>query len=169
MEGFREGKVQILVATDIAARGIDVSSISHVINYDMPNTAEAYTHRIGRTGRAAKTGDAFTLVTDDDKAMVRAIEKVLDAPLERRRLDDFDYASPAPAQTGQGGGRNYNNAHNAPRRESRSTVNGHQLDSNSGWKPMSDPSIKSATRNNFRRRKPNNNSGGFRSRYSANG
>lgn len=171
MEGFREGKVQILVATDIAARGIDVSSISHVINYDMPNTADAYTHRIGRTGRAAKTGDAFTLVTDDDKAMVRAIEKVLDAPLERRRIDDFNYSAPAPEQAGQSGGRNQPVGHNAPRREPHPAANNHQLDSNSGWKPMSDPSIKSATfpkRNNFRR-KPNNNNGGFRSRYSANG
>ncbi|MDA8104420.1 MAG: DEAD/DEAH box helicase, partial [Nitrospiraceae bacterium] len=60
LDGFRRGSYQILVATDIAARGIDVSSISHVINYDMPDTSDAYTHRIGRTGRAAKTGDAFT-------------------------------------------------------------------------------------------------------------
>ena len=65
------------MATDIAARGIDVTHISHVINYDMPDTAEAYTHRIGRTGRAAHTGDAFTLVTDEDDEMVRAIERVL--------------------------------------------------------------------------------------------
>lgn len=161
MEGFREGKVQILVATDIAARGIDVSSISHVINYDMPNTAEAYTHRIGRTGRAAKTGDAFTLVTDDDKAMVKAIEKVLGAPVERRRVADFDYAAPAPEQAGQNTGRHSNAPHPA--------TQSHQLDSNSGWKPMSDPSIKSATRNNFRRRKPQPQNGGFRSRYSASG
>src|SRR5581483_5317824 len=66
LDGFREGKYDLLVATDIAARGIDVSQISHVINFDIPNTPEAYTHRIGRTGRAAKTGDAFTLVTDQD-------------------------------------------------------------------------------------------------------
>ena len=66
LDGFRDGTFQILVATDIAARGIDVSQISHVINYDMPDTAEAYTHRIGRTGRAARTGDAFTLVSHED-------------------------------------------------------------------------------------------------------
>jgi ATP-dependent RNA helicase RhlE len=98
LDGFRDGSYQILVATDIAARGIDVTSISHVINYDMPNTAEAYTHRIGRTGRAAKTGDAFTLVTDDDAPMVRAIERVLGAKLERRSMPGFDYAAPAPAR-----------------------------------------------------------------------
>ena len=86
LDGFREGAFQILVATDIAARGIDVARISHVINYDMPDTAEAYTHRIGRTGRAAKTGEAFTLVTSEDAAMVRTIERGLGAPLERRTL-----------------------------------------------------------------------------------
>jgi len=96
LDGFRDGSFQILVATDIAARGIDVSLISHVINYDIPATAEAYIHRIGRTGRAARSGDAFTLVSGEDAALVRAIEKVLGKPLERRYLDDFDYAVPAP-------------------------------------------------------------------------
>ncbi|MRR56784.1 MAG: DEAD/DEAH box helicase [Deltaproteobacteria bacterium] len=96
LDGFRDGTFQVLVATDIAARGIDVSQISHVINYDMPDTAEAYTHRIGRTGRAAKTGDAFTLTTGEDAPMVRTIERLLNAQLERRTLPGFDYAVPAP-------------------------------------------------------------------------
>jgi len=96
LDGFRDGTYQILVATDIAARGIDVSSISHVINYDMPNTADDYTHRIGRTGRAAKTGDAFTFITREDEAMVRAIELVLREKVDRRRLDGFDYSKPKP-------------------------------------------------------------------------
>jgi len=96
MEGFRSGTFQILVATDIAARGIDVSQVSHVINYDIPDTTEAYIHRIGRTGRAAKSGDAFTLVTDDDGAMVRAIEKTLGTAIERRTIPGFDYSVPAP-------------------------------------------------------------------------
>lgn len=96
LDSFRAGRVQILVATDIAARGIDVTRISHVINYDMPDTAEAYTHRIGRTGRAAKTGDAFTLVTHEDGPMIRAIERVLGAPLERRTVEGFDYRASAP-------------------------------------------------------------------------
>jgi ATP-dependent RNA helicase RhlE len=91
MNGFRNGTYQILVATDIAARGIDVNQISHVINYDIPNTTDAYIHRIGRTGRAAKTGDAYTLVTGADSVMVRDIEKVLGSPIERRKLEGFDY------------------------------------------------------------------------------
>jgi len=96
LDGFRSGKIQILVATDIASRGIDVSGISHVINYDMPDTPDAYTHRIGRTGRAAKTGDAFTLMTREDSGMVRAIERNLGAPIERRRIDGFEVKPPAP-------------------------------------------------------------------------
>lgn len=96
LDGFRNGSFKILVATDIAARGIDVSRISHVINYDMPNTADAYTHRIGRTGRAAKTGDAFTLFTREDAQMVRTIEGILGVKLERRRLQDFDYTTACP-------------------------------------------------------------------------
>ena len=96
LDGFRNGKFQILVATDIAARGIDVSTISHVINYDMPASADAYTHRIGRTGRAAKNGDAFTFVTGDDEHIVKNIERVLGSTIERRILDGFDYDKPAP-------------------------------------------------------------------------
>lgn len=96
LDGFRDGTFQILVATDIAARGIDVSQVSHVINYDIPDTAEAYIHRIGRTGRAARSGDAFTLVTSDDGAMVRAIERSLGATIERRTVQGFDYSVPAP-------------------------------------------------------------------------
>lgn len=97
LDGFRDGKYQILVATDIAARGIDVTRISHVINYDIPDTTEAYTHRIGRTGRAAKTGDAFTLVSEEDADMVRSIERVLGSKIERRIVKGFDYSKPGPA------------------------------------------------------------------------
>lgn len=96
MSGFRNGTYQILVATDIAARGIDVSQVSHVINYDIPGTPDAYTHRIGRTGRAERSGDAFTLVTSEDRDMVREIEKVLGSPIERRTLEGFHYHTPAP-------------------------------------------------------------------------
>lgn len=86
LDGFREGTFQILVATDIAARGIDVARISHVINYDMPDTAEAYTHRIGRAGRATRTGQAFTFVTYEDTAMLRTIERGLGKALESHTL-----------------------------------------------------------------------------------
>lgn len=91
IDGFRSGKYDILVATDIAARGIDVAEISHVINFDMPDTVDAYTHRIGRTGRAEEVGDAFTFATDEDAAMVRDIERVLKTRLERRRWPGFSY------------------------------------------------------------------------------
>jgi len=91
LDGFRDGTFQILVATDIAARGIDVTQISHVINYDIPSTPEAYIHRIGRTGRATRSGEAFTLITTDDNDMVRAINRTIGAPIERRTLADFDY------------------------------------------------------------------------------
>jgi ATP-dependent RNA helicase RhlE len=98
MDGFRGGKYQILVATDIAARGIDVSRVTHVINYDIPATPDAYIHRIGRTGRAENRGDAFTLITADDTAMVHAIDRVLGAKVERRRLTGFNYGVAAPGR-----------------------------------------------------------------------
>ncbi len=96
LDGFKAGRFQIMVATDIAARGIDVENISHVINYDMPDTADAYIHRIGRTGRAERNGDAFTLVTEDDKDMIRSLEKIMGGRLERRTITDFDYTVEAP-------------------------------------------------------------------------
>ncbi|MEZ4731536.1 MAG: DEAD/DEAH box helicase [Caldilineaceae bacterium] len=96
MDGFRQGKYDILVATDIAARGIDVAEISHVINFDMPDTVDAYTHRIGRTGRAHATGEAFTFAMPDDAPMIRDIEAVLGASIEQRSLDGFDYSGFTP-------------------------------------------------------------------------
>ncbi len=96
IEGFRNGTYQILVATDIAARGIDVSAISHVINYDIPDTVDAYTHRIGRTGRVSRSGDAFTFITREDAAMVHDIELTLGEKLVRKKLDGFDYSKPQP-------------------------------------------------------------------------
>ncbi|MFC1999840.1 DEAD/DEAH box helicase [Chloroflexota bacterium] len=94
--GFRNGSIKILVATDIAARGIDVLSISHVINYDMPDSTDDYIHRIGRTGRVNKNGEALTLVTNADAGKIRALEQLLDAPLERLTLQGFNYTKPAP-------------------------------------------------------------------------
>ncbi len=100
--GFRNGKYDFLVATDVAARGIDVSDISHVINFDVPDTVDAYTHRIGRTGRAHQMGEAFSLAGQDDAEMIRAIEKLLGSSLERRRLPGFDYGNFAPEQQFRG-------------------------------------------------------------------
>lgn len=95
LDGFRNGTFQILVATDIAARGIDVTRVSHVINFDVPSTPEAYIHRIGRTGRATCSGEAFTLITGDDRDMVRAINRIIGSEVEQRTLATFDYSVPA--------------------------------------------------------------------------
>ncbi len=96
LKGFKQGRYQIMVATDIAARGLDVNGISHVINYDMPDTADAYIHRIGRTGRAEHTGDAFTFCTPGDLDMVKKIERIMKQKLPRERMDDFDYEAEKP-------------------------------------------------------------------------
>ncbi len=101
MQGFKSGKFQIMVATDIAARGIDVSNVSHVINYDMPSTPETYIHRIGRTGRAERSGEAFTLITDEDKQMVKAIHRAIGKPVAQRTLADFNYHVPMATTTNQ--------------------------------------------------------------------
>jgi ATP-dependent RNA helicase RhlE len=99
LKGFKDGTHHIMVATDIAARGLDVEKISHVINFDMPDTADAYIHRIGRTGRAERTGDAFTLVTPEDNDIIRTLERIMGKPLNRKTLPDFDYTAPAPARS----------------------------------------------------------------------
>jgi len=127
INGFRNGKYDILVATDVASRGIDVADISHVINFDMPDTVDAYTHRIGRTGRTEKSGEAFTIAVPGDAAQVRAIEKLLGEPIERRRLADFNYGSFTPESqfrsNGNGNGQghaNGNGSRNGRNRNSRS-------------------------------------------------
>ncbi len=99
LNGFKRGQYQIMVATDIAARGLDVESISHVINFDMPDTADAYVHRIGRTGRAERTGDAFTLVTPEDKDVIRTLERIMGSPLPRATLEGFNYTVAAPPRS----------------------------------------------------------------------
>jgi ATP-dependent RNA helicase RhlE len=96
MEGFRDGSFKIMVATDIASRGLDVLSISHVINYDMPEDTDAYIHRIGRTGRIGRDGCAITFVTPRDGAATRQLETLLKCTIERRTLPDFDYSSTIP-------------------------------------------------------------------------
>lgn len=98
MDGFRAGKFDIMVATDIAAHGIDVPEVSHVINFDFPNTADTYLHRIGRTGRAEQTGEAFTLAGADDANMVREVERELGVKIERKRLEGFDYGNFTPEE-----------------------------------------------------------------------
>jgi ATP-dependent RNA helicase RhlE len=91
LEGFKSGKYEVMVATDIAARGIDIADVSHVINYDVPEHPEDYVHRIGRTGRAQKEGDAFTLVTAEELDAVQAIERFVAAKIPRLKAPNFPY------------------------------------------------------------------------------
>jgi ATP-dependent RNA helicase RhlE len=112
LAGFKSGKYEIMVATDIAARGIDVAGISHVINYDVPENPEDYVHRIGRTGRAQAVGDAFTLVSPENRNDIRDIQRFIGQTIPELKLEGFDYApltarpEPAPGQgqRGQRGG-----------------------------------------------------------------
>jgi ATP-dependent RNA helicase RhlE len=91
LEGFRTGKYEVMVATDIASRGIDISTITHVINYDVPQHPDDYVHRIGRTGRARTEGDAFTLMTAEEAPDVTAIERFIGQEIPRKKLENFKY------------------------------------------------------------------------------
>jgi ATP-dependent RNA helicase RhlE len=123
LDGFRDGTFDVLVATDIAARGIDVAAVSHVINYDFPDTAEAYTHRIGRTGRAERTGVALTFVTTGDFGNVLDLERTLGRRVERRHVEGFVPAHAGqlddlkPHSSRQGGARRSPRPASAPRRD----------------------------------------------------
>ena len=96
LKDFKAGTVRALVATDIAARGIDVDGISHVVNYDFPMHSEDYVHRIGRTGRAQQIGDAISFVTDEDRGPLRTLERFIGRGIVRKRAEGFNYAAPAP-------------------------------------------------------------------------
>jgi ATP-dependent RNA helicase RhlE len=112
LQGFKSGKYEVMVATDIAARGIDIAGVSHVVNYDIPQHPEDYVHRIGRTGRASRSGDAFTLVARDEFKKLAAIERFIGQRIERLVLEGFEpkpKAPPEPRDTpansqGRGGG-----------------------------------------------------------------
>jgi ATP-dependent RNA helicase RhlE len=103
LKAFKDGEVRVLVATDIAARGIDVDGISHVVNFDFPMHAEDYVHRIGRTGRAQAVGDAISFVTSEDYSALRALEKFIGRGITRKRAEGFDYnaALQEPREKGQ--------------------------------------------------------------------
>jgi ATP-dependent RNA helicase RhlE len=101
--GFREGRYEVLVATDIAARGLDIADVTHVINYDVPQHPEDYIHRIGRTGRAEATGDAFTLMVAEDGRHVHAIERFISQKIPRVKLENFDYRYTALFEEGKPG------------------------------------------------------------------
>jgi ATP-dependent RNA helicase RhlE len=103
LRGFRDGRFEVLVATDIAARGLDIADVSHVINYDVPQHPEDYIHRIGRTGRAEATGDAFTLMVAEDSRHVFAIERFISQKIPRVKLDGFNYRYTALFEEGKPG------------------------------------------------------------------
>jgi ATP-dependent RNA helicase RhlE len=105
LEHFAQGKVRVLVATDIAQRGLDVEGISHVVNYDTPRDPEDYVHRIGRTGRAGAEGTAVTFVTAGDLGHLRSLEHRLGRPLERVHLPEYDYAGTPQADSARAGAR----------------------------------------------------------------
>ncbi|HEX8617691.1 MAG TPA: DEAD/DEAH box helicase [Thermoanaerobaculia bacterium] len=99
LDAFKNGRARVLVATDIASRGIDVDGISHVINFDFPMHPEDYVHRIGRTGRAEAIGDAISFVTPEDEPYVRDLEKLTKKSVPRKRVEGFDYSEVAPLHT----------------------------------------------------------------------
>lgn len=103
LRGFRDGRYEVLVATDIAARGLDIANVSHVINYDVPQHPEDYVHRIGRTGRAEASGDAFTLMVAEDVRHVQAIERFISRRIERVKLENFSYKYTAIFDEGKPG------------------------------------------------------------------
>ncbi|MBI2924248.1 MAG: DEAD/DEAH box helicase [Verrucomicrobia bacterium] len=103
LRGFRDGRFEVLVATDIAARGLDIANVSHVINFDVPQHPEDYVHRIGRTGRAAATGDAFTIMVAEDASHVHAIERFIAQKVERVKMEGFNYQYTALFDEGKGG------------------------------------------------------------------
>jgi ATP-dependent RNA helicase RhlE len=129
LAGFKSGKYEVMVATDIASRGIDVAGVSHVINYDVPENPEDYVHRIGRTGRAQAVGDAFTLVTPENADDIRAIERFIGQKIPELKLEDFPYQPfhmPRPqAPQGQGRGRPYGGQRHGGRPGGHSRGHGH--------------------------------------------
>jgi ATP-dependent RNA helicase RhlE len=124
LKDFKDGIVRVLVATDIAARGIDVDGISHVVNYDFPMHSEDYVHRIGRTGRAHAVGDAISFVTNEDHGELRALERFIGRGIVRKKAEGFNYtaAVPAynPAEEERRHPRQQQRGQRPPRREQRS-------------------------------------------------
>ena len=135
LKDFKSGAVRVLVATDIAARGIDVDDISHVVNYDFPMHQEDYVHRIGRTGRAHAVGDAISFVTPEDHTELRAVERFIGRGIVRKRAEGFNYSAagtPTAGPTGKPGSRPDNPHRNAPQRHSAGGTSNHRQGFSSG-------------------------------------
>ena len=154
LTAFRKGTVKILVATDIAARGIDVLSISHVINYDMPDTTDDYIHRIGRTGRINKYGKALTFVTKADASRVRAIEQLLKGPIKRSVIEGFDYSKPSPEKENRSSRTSGNHSSRTNGNHSSQTSGNHSSRTNGNHSSQTSGNHSSQTSGNHSSQKP---------------
>jgi ATP-dependent RNA helicase RhlE len=126
LKEFKSGAVRVLVATDIAARGIDVEGISHVVNFDFPMHSEDYVHRIGRTGRAHAVGDAISFVTPEDQSALRALERFIGRGIVRKRAEGFDYHAGAPVKALEPERRRFSSSGNRSRNNAPSGGRGSQ-------------------------------------------
>jgi ATP-dependent RNA helicase RhlE len=125
LKDFKDGAVRVLVATDIAARGIDVDGISHVVNYDFPMHPEDYVHRIGRTGRAHAVGDAISFVTSEDHGELRALERFIGRGIVRKKAEGFNYSQAAPAFNPADEPRRFQRGQNRPQHSGQPQRHGH--------------------------------------------
>src|SRR3954449_7966511 len=152
LKDFKSGAVRVLVATDIAARGIDVDGISHVVNYDFPMHSEDYVHRIGRTGRAHAIGDAISFVTPEDHGALRSLERFIGRGIVRKKAEGFDYNQPAPPREERGRGARVSQRNSEPRvggnspREPDNAPHGQV-----GWRFRNAPSNNRQRRRSYRR------------------
>jgi ATP-dependent RNA helicase RhlE len=152
LKDFKSGAVRVLVATDIAARGIDVDGISHVVNYDFPMHSEDYVHRIGRTGRAHAIGDAISFITPEDQGPLRSLEHFIGRGILRKKAEGFDYnqTEPLPDQRGRGAGPPQRKIE--PRRPGNSSRgSGHVSHGQIGWHFRNGSSNNRPPRRSYRR------------------
>ena len=120
LDKFKQGKLRVLVGTDVAARGIDISGVTHVINYDFPDQNEDYIHRIGRTGRAKAEGDAITFVTESEHRALADLERFIKRDIPKKHERDFNYDIPAPVREGGPRPRRNNDMASKPKSDRRS-------------------------------------------------
>jgi ATP-dependent RNA helicase RhlE len=152
LKDFKSGSVRVLVATDIAARGIDVDGISHVVNYDFPMHSEDYVHRIGRTGRAHAVGDAISFITPEDQGPLRSLERFIGRGIVRKKAEGFDYNQAAPPRDERGRGTRVPQRKIEPRLLGNSSRgSGEASHGQIGWRFQNAPSNNRPPRRSYRR------------------
>jgi ATP-dependent RNA helicase RhlE len=152
LKDFKSGAVRVLVATDIAARGIDVDGISHVVNYDFPMHSEDYVHRIGRTGRAHAIGDAISFITPEDQGPLRSLERFIGRGIVRKKAEGFDYNQAAPLRDERGRGARVPQRKIEPRLPGNSSRgSGDAPHGQIGWRFRNAPSNNRPPRRSYRR------------------